>query len=830
MAVQSRMMVCLSVAMLAASLGRCGTLAAQNEAPARSNDPLAQPIVANPASTEADSSSAIPEPRRFPSPLPAAALRPAGGTDSPYTIPAARGGVGANASLQQLEERVMAVQKLEKQINVLFPGSKVHVIALADRVIVKGSATSEEEQARILQIVGSGMNKFFNEGPSASGSTLRQVSAEQQDDFIVNMLNSPPFSVALNVKIVELDQKKMRDLGFDFESLKQGTVSTTTESQLETTESAGGLLEASEADGLIKGLVEAGVAKVLALPTLTVESGHTASYLAGGEFPVPTIVGIGGAQGTSTSFTGSGPTFLLKPEIIDASYIKLEITPEYSNLQSGESNGGVPSVKVQRSTTKVKMREGHSFVLISRRDESVEPSIQSIPFLKDLTFIGGTLRVQKLPTSKPLLLVITPTIELSDDSTETPQPTEQHAAQPPRGGIYSDPLAPFTGSFGPGYAPELSIRVPEISPESLSTLRAALYAAGPPPFGIYPVQSPQPATSFNTQPLSGTFNPAPAPTGWTERVPQLQDYSDPFRPGPLPPTMYRPTPLQKSPYPHPQPPMWKPVPSDVWSSCMRLPRLTHLESALASLNAAGLTKEAAAVQAEIAKEKQAQQLRNLEQKKRELQALQAEIDALTQSLPRPEKEKESATHFRLDTLILSSTIEELRRAGLVQDEATGGEAFPARILGVAADTLLERCKQAVDTKVLGSSTQLVANGERTIWQNGVDIEIAVPPILQTKGSSKQKLSTGFRLVGSDIALTPTQRFDGRIILDAVLEFSSTGNSERGIIQVGDRSVPKIYSHRTRSDVTLSSGQTILFGMPQNGDSVVVIAVKVSAEY
>lgn len=101
--------------------------------------------------------------------------------------------------------------------------------------------------------------------------------------------------------------------------------------------------------------------------------------------------------------------------------------------------------------------------------------------------------------------------------------------------------------------------------------------------------------------------------------------------------------------------------------------------------------------------------------------------------------------------------------------------------------------------------------------------------MQTRGSSEQKLSTEFRLVGSDIALTPKLRDDGTISLEAVIEFSKTRNEKRGVVQVSGRSVPEIDSRRIRSEMKLTSGQTILFGMPQDGDTVVVIALTVSAE-
>ena len=139
--------------------------------------------------------------------------------------------------------------------------------------------------------------------------------------------------IMLHVKIAEITRTQGRRLALDLDlddltgngrhqlmSVLGGTVGSTLT----------GVFENGEIDVLLSWLAAHGTAKVLAAPTLTVLSGHSASFLSGGEFPVPTIVGVGGAAGTTTSFRGFGTSLLVQPEMIDKDWIKLPITGEYN--------------------------------------------------------------------------------------------------------------------------------------------------------------------------------------------------------------------------------------------------------------------------------------------------------------------------------------------------------------------------------------------------------------------------------------------------------------------------------------------------------------------
>ena len=264
------------------------------------------------------------------------------------------------------EDRLeMDFGKLEKQLHILFPNSKVYLIPLQQRLVVKGQARDPEEAAHILQIVRSayftefGLNGRFGNGGGGNfggnnNNNDNNGDDDDDDDFIVNLLEVPGnHQIMLHVKVAEVNRTQLRSLGVNLEwMLNDGRhmlTSAATVTGAVTTLT--GIFENGEVDAMINWLASHRTTKVLAAPTLTVLSGHTASFLAGGEFAVPTIVGVNGAQGTTTSFRGFGTSVLVRPEVIDKDWVQLDITPEYSALVStgggaGGGGGGEPGFSI----------------------------------------------------------------------------------------------------------------------------------------------------------------------------------------------------------------------------------------------------------------------------------------------------------------------------------------------------------------------------------------------------------------------------------------------------------------------------------------------------
>lgn len=391
------------------------------------------------------------------------------------------------------EDRLrMDFGKLEKQIQILFPASQVYLIPLQNRLVVKGQARDPEEAARILQIVRAAfLNQFGQNGQgfgsggfggaggagggggngNGFGNNNNNGNNNGQNDFIVNMLEVPGnHQIMLHCTIAELSRGQLRQLGVDLNAvLKNGRHAVGT-----TLGGAGGALtgvfENNEVEVMVNWLSGNSTARVLARPTLTVLSGYTASFLSGGEFPVPTIVGVGGAQGTTTSFRGFGTSLLVQPQVIDKDWIQLNITPEYSQITSLNGAGGVPILDSRRVQTTVRLREGQTIVLAGLYGSVMSSEVDRIPFLGELPFIGPSLFNSKRHENgeNELLIMVTPELVRPMDPEELPPMPGWYVTPPndielysyaktegyPDQGIYQ--LNPY--GWGPGHATEVGYR------------------------------------------------------------------------------------------------------------------------------------------------------------------------------------------------------------------------------------------------------------------------------------------------------------------------------------------------------------------------------------
>ncbi|MCA9004162.1 MAG: pilus assembly protein N-terminal domain-containing protein, partial [Planctomycetaceae bacterium] len=298
--------------------------------------------------------------------------------------------------------------KLERKIAVLFPNSKVYLIPLSRKIIVKGEASDATEAANILSVVrGEVINYEGNlGGPQAYGAGAAYGGGygggaglldglgnnAYASSFIVNMLEIPgEFQVMIHVTIAQMNRTMMRQLGVDLSVLFDGGRQFLGSSMGGVPSTLTGIFEAGEVNVLINALAQNGTTKIMARPTLTVLSGHSASFLAGGEFAVPTIVGVGGAQGTSTTFRGFGTSIVVTPIVIDKDLIRMRIVPEYSQINDGNSVQGIPGLNSRRAQTTVELREGQTIVLAGLFGHDSSTGVTRIPWLGEIPLVGSYL-------------------------------------------------------------------------------------------------------------------------------------------------------------------------------------------------------------------------------------------------------------------------------------------------------------------------------------------------------------------------------------------------------------------------------------------------------
>ena len=159
-----------------------------------------------------------------------------------------------------------------------------------------------------------------------------------------------------------------------------------------------------------------GRAKLLAEPNLLAGNRDTASFLEGGEFPVP--IAQPGANGTVTltiQFREFGIRLNFIPEIISDSLIKLSVRPEVSSLDfaNGINISGfrIPALRTRRASTTVDVKRNQSLIISGLFSEDRQRTRTGIPLLMDIPILGalfGTSSWQS--TEQELLILVTPTI------------------------------------------------------------------------------------------------------------------------------------------------------------------------------------------------------------------------------------------------------------------------------------------------------------------------------------------------------------------------------------------------------------------------------------
>lgn len=165
--------------------------------------------------------------------------------------------------------------------------------------------------------------------------------------------------------------------------------------------------------GTLSILESNGYAYTLAEPSLSTVSGQTASFLAGGEFPVPIRTGSGSESAVTILYKEYGVRLQLTPTVLDSNRIYLKVSPEVSELDFANAvqTGGVsvPGLRVRRTDTSISLGNGESFVISGMVSRNALNNIDKLPGLGDLPVIGAFFRSKRFDREdKELLMVVTP--------------------------------------------------------------------------------------------------------------------------------------------------------------------------------------------------------------------------------------------------------------------------------------------------------------------------------------------------------------------------------------------------------------------------------------
>lgn len=160
--------------------------------------------------------------------------------------------------------------------------------------------------------------------------------------------------------------------------------------------------------GVIDALDQEGLLSVMAEPNLTAVSGQTASFLVGGEIPIPVYQGDG--QGISVTYRPYGVALDFTPTVVGSDRISLLVRPEVSELDTTNSvtisGFNIPAMTVRRVETTVELASGQSFAIGGLLQENARDVLSRLPALGDLPILGKLFQNQDYTNNKTELVVI----------------------------------------------------------------------------------------------------------------------------------------------------------------------------------------------------------------------------------------------------------------------------------------------------------------------------------------------------------------------------------------------------------------------------------------
>jgi pilus assembly protein CpaC len=297
----------------------------------------------------------------------------------------------------------------QAEIARLVPNSHIRVRSLPTTLMLSGSAESPSDAAQAVAV--------------AQAFTVDKQTVENQ----ITVHSS--VQVTLQVRVVEMSRSLERQLGVNWSAIGNlgqigiakalgGTLNGGVWSNGATTFPPGGGVNLA-IGAVMDALSTEGMVRTLAEPNLTVISGQPASFLVGGQFPIPVP---GGAVGQTTiDYKNYGVSLSFLPTVFNDGRISIHVAPEVSQLSSANavsvsSSGSgstivVPSLTVRRAETTVELGSGQTFAIGGLLQDSITGSRSALPYLEDLPILGQAFRDDQFQRGETeIVILVTPYI------------------------------------------------------------------------------------------------------------------------------------------------------------------------------------------------------------------------------------------------------------------------------------------------------------------------------------------------------------------------------------------------------------------------------------
>lgn len=305
------------------------------------------------------------------------------------------------------------VNSIDQMLKLAMPESVITATTMNDLILLTGTVAGPEDSAGAVDLV-----------QSMVGESVKVIS---------RLKTATPLQVNLQVKIAEVSRSLMKDIGVNLQTLDatggfqfgvvQGRPGAITSDP--TTRALTGFTGRGAAATTLGGfgkflglnigsaldLAETeGLVTTLAQPNLTALSGETASFLAGGEFPIPISQDLGTV---TVQYRQFGVSLAFTPTVLADGRISMRVRPEVSELSTEGAvrlNGfDVPALTIRRAETTVELGSGQAFMIGGLMRNSQTNSIDRAPGIGNVPILGALFRSTRYRKSETeLVIIVTP--------------------------------------------------------------------------------------------------------------------------------------------------------------------------------------------------------------------------------------------------------------------------------------------------------------------------------------------------------------------------------------------------------------------------------------
>jgi len=302
------------------------------------------------------------------------------------------------------------IEALRRDVGNLIPDNNIRFSSISDALVIDGDVDSPLDAQEINRLA------------LRYGNVANRLKITQ------------PTQVNLRVRVAEVTRDIDKQLGFRWNLVEKISIfpltlvtnnpfnASVTQHTLTATATRG----STDINTVIDAMEQEGLVSILAEPNLTALSGETASFLAGGEFPM--LVPEGDNR-VVIEFKEYGVSLAFTPTILNGGRINMHVRPEVSQLSSANSvtlnDFDIPSLTTRRAETTVELASGQSFAIAGLLQNNITQDLSKFPGLGDVPVLGSLFRSDRFQRDETeLVIIVTPYLVKPVSNRKLASPTD----------------------------------------------------------------------------------------------------------------------------------------------------------------------------------------------------------------------------------------------------------------------------------------------------------------------------------------------------------------------------------------------------------------------